>query len=390
MPRKICIVTGTRAEYGLLFWLLKEVDADPELELQLVVTGAHLSEKFGNTYKVIEEDGFTIDARVDIQAGDDTAIGVAGSMGLAITGTAEAFERLKPDIVVILGDRYEILAAAQAAMVSRIPIAHIHGGELSEGAIDDAMRHAITKMAHLHFTAAKEYSRRIVQLGEDPARVFNVGAPGLDNIQRLTLLTRNELERTVGSPLGEDYFLVTYHPATASRFSPEAAVRELIQALENFPGHHVLATGVNADPGHSAISKAFADYAQSNPDRVCLHSSLGQLRYLSAVRHSAAVIGNSSSGLIEAPALKVPTVNIGERQKGRLKAPSVIDCPEAREDITAAIKKALSADFRSLAETAENPYGGPGASERIKEVLKSAPLEGIQMKRFHDISAGNG
>ena len=384
--RKICVVTGTRAEYGLLFWLMKEIQADPDLVLQIAVTGAHLSEKFGNTVSVIENDGFTVDARIDLNLGDDTPAGVARSLGLGIIGFGEAFENLAPDIVVVLGDRYEILAAAQAAMLARIPVAHIHGGEITEGAMDDAMRHAISKMAHLHFVAAEPYRARVIQMGEAPERVFTVGAPGLDNIDKLDLPDRAELERDINLPVDQDYFLVTYHPATLSAESTGAEAEEMLAAFDQFPAHRVVLTGVNADPGRDRIAVLLSDYAANHKDRVSLHASLGQRRYLAAMKFADAVIGNSSSGIIEAPAMKTPTVNIGDRQKGRLRAASVIDCAGRRGDIADAITKALDAGFRSGLEAMTPPYGAGGASSAIKALLKSVDLTGVVRKAFHDMS----
>ncbi len=382
--RKICVVTGTRAEYGLLYWLMKEIEDDPALTLQLVVTGAHLSPQFGDTWKVIEGDGFAIGAKVDLDIGDDTPVGVSRSMGLCVAGMAKAFDGLKPGIVVVLGDRYEILAAAEAAMIARIPIAHIHGGEATEGLIDEAIRHSVTKMAHLHFAGAEEYRRRIIQLGEDPERVFNVGAPGIDNIVKLDLLSLPDLERDTGLELGKDFFLVTYHPVTLDN-DPAGAVGEMLTALDEFPGHRVIVTGVNADPGHAQIDRVLSDYANRHPKRVSLHGSLGQRRYLSAMKHAAAVIGNSSSGIIEAPALGVPTVNLGERQRGRVRSASILDCVEKAVNIADTIRKALSGEFLETMKTAVNPYGNGGASRKIKDYLKSADLSNILMKRFHNI-----
>ena len=383
--RKICVVTGTRAEYGLLYWLMKEIEDDPALALQLVVTGAHLSPQFGDTWKVIEDDGFAIGAKVDIEIGDDTPTGVSRSMGLCVIGMAAAFERLRPDIVVVLGDRYEILAAAEAAMIAGIPIAHIHGGEITEGAMDDAMRHAITKLAHLHFTAAEPYRARVIQMGEDPGRVFAVGAPGLDNIDKLDLPDRPGVEKGLGLAPGQPYFLVTFHPATLGEGDPGAEAEEMLAAFDQFPDHRILLTGVNADPGHDRIAKRLADYAAGQDGRVSLHASLGQLRYLGAMKFAAAVVGNSSSGIVEAPAMKTPTVNIGDRQKGRLRAPSIIDCAGRTKDIAAAIGKALSDDFQAGLQSMTPPYGTGGASEAIKDRLKNADLTGINRKSFHNI-----
>ncbi len=383
--RTICVVTGTRADYGLLYWLMKDVDADPSLELQLIVTGTHLEPRFANTVEVIERSGIRIDARVPLDIADDNPVTVARATGAAVAGVAAALDTLKPDIMVVLGDRYEILAAATAAMLSRIPIAHIHGGEATEGLIDEAIRHAITKMAHLHFPSAELYRRRIIQMGEDPARVCTVGAPGLDSIERETLLDRAALADAVGLDLAGDFFLVTYHPVTLSEDDPTAAIDALLAALDAYPGHKVIFTGVNADPGNAAIAEAIHAYVARHPGRAVATTSLGQTRYLSAMKHCAAVIGNSSSGLIEAPSLHVPTVNIGERQRGRLRAASVVDCKDGTDGIMAAIAKALSADHTALTRDVENPYGPPGASSKIKDHLAAANLDGILMKRFHDL-----
>ena len=383
--RKICVVTGTRAEYGLLFWLMKEIEADAVLDLQLAVTGAHLSEKFGNTVSVIENDGFTVDARIDLDLSSDTPVGITRSLGLGVTGFGEAFERLAPDIVVVLGDRYETFAAAQAAMLARIPIAHIHGGEITEGAIDDAMRHAITKLSHLHFTAAEPYRARVIQLGEHPDRVFSTGAIGLDNIDRLDLLDRAGLEAETGIPAGQGFFLVTYHPVTAGTGGEDREAEEMLNAFDGFGDYAVLLTGVNADPGHDHIAGLLSAYAEAQPNRVSMHGSLGQLRYLSAMKHSAGVIGNSSSGIIEAPALGVPTINIGDRQKGRLRAPSVLDCDGTKDAITAAIERALDPGFLAGLKDMDLPYGTPGASVEIERRLKGADLGAILGKSFYDL-----
>ncbi|MDC1215166.1 UDP-N-acetylglucosamine 2-epimerase [Rhodospirillales bacterium] len=384
--RKICVITGTRAEYGLLYWLMKEIDADPALELQLIVTGSHLSNKYGYTVDTIVKDGFNITARVDIDLDDDSPAGIAHSMGLAISGVAKELVSIQPDIVVVLGDRFEILGAVEAAMVSRYVIAHIHGGEATEGLIDEPIRHAITKMSHLHFATAEPYRERIIQMGESAERVYTVGAPGLDNIDRLQILELDALSIYMGLDLSSGYFLVTYHPVTLSNDDPSIAIEALLVALDEFSQHKIIITGVNADTGNDAINSAILDYAQANPDRVYVSKSLGQQRYLSAMKHCDAVIGNSSSGLIETPTFGVPTVNIGPRQRGRLRASSVIDCGESIEEISLAIHQSLSQKHKDLARTVDNPYGAPGASKRIKEILATAELDGLLMKKFHDIS----
>jgi UDP-hydrolysing UDP-N-acetyl-D-glucosamine 2-epimerase len=383
--RKICVITGTRAEYGLLYWLMKEIESDPDLALQLVVTGTHLSAAFGKTVTLIEEDGFNVDARIDLEIGDDPPTSIVRSLGLAVIGMGQAFEKLSPDIVVVLGDRYEILAAAEAAMIARIPIAHIHGGEVTEGAMDDAMRHAITKMAHLHFVAAEDYRTRVIQLGEMPERVITVGAPGLDSIENMKLMNRSHLDENLGLPFDCAFFLVTYHPETLSSRDAGDDAQEMLAALDQFPDIRVLLTGVNADPGHSVIAQLVTSYAAKHKERVSLHQSLGQLRYLSAMKFAAAVIGNSSSGIIEAPAMGVPTVNIGRRQHGRLRSPLVIDCDGQSDDIATAIRRAMDPGFRKRLKDMSVPYGYGGASKKIKRYLKSIDLVALTHKRFHDI-----
>jgi UDP-hydrolysing UDP-N-acetyl-D-glucosamine 2-epimerase len=383
--RKIAIVTGSRAEYGLLYWLMREISEDPELELQVIVTGSHLSPEFGLSYKKIEEDGFIINEKLEILLSSDTATGMAKSLGLAVIGFADAFQRLQPDMLVILGDRYEIMAAAQASMLLRIPIAHISGGESTEGVLDEAIRHAITKMSHLHFVAAENYRKRVIQLGEDPARVFNYGDPGLDNIKKLPLLSRNELEKEIDFKLGELNFLAAYHPATLEVGNPEDRAREMLAALDSYPDAHVIMTGSNADTGGRSISRLLEAYACDREGRVRFYTSLGQLRFLSAIKHCQLLIGNSSSGIVEAPALKTATVNIGDRQKGRLKAASIVDCLENREDIITAIDRALSPEFQKQLTGVQSLYGDCDASRKIKEELKHVTMEGILRKKFYDV-----
>jgi UDP-N-acetylglucosamine 2-epimerase (non-hydrolysing)/GDP/UDP-N,N'-diacetylbacillosamine 2-epimerase (hydrolysing) len=382
--RKICVVTGTRAEYGLLYWLMKEIQADDALELQVIVTGAHLSPEFGLTYKVIEADGFEINEKIEMLLSSDTAVGITKSLGIATIGFADAYARLKPDIVVLLGDRYEILAAAQAAMVARIPIAHLHGGELTEGVIDEAIRHSITKMSQLHFVANEIYRRRVIQLGEHSDRVFNYGAPGLDNIHRLRLLDKNKLELAIDFKLKQTVFLVTYHPVTLYDNSAQCMLY-LLRALEHFPDASIIFTKPNADTNGRILIKMIDEYVENHPAQARAFISLGQTLYLSAVKNADVVIGNSSSGLVEVPALKKATVNIGDRQKGRLRAGSVIDCEEDEKQIIAAIHKALSPEFQDSLCDVVSPYGEGNASLRIKEQLKAVNLDGITIKEFYDL-----
>lgn len=381
--RKICVITGSRAEYGLLYWLMKDILADPELQLQLIVTGMHLSPEFGLTYQIIEEDGFFIDSKIEMLLSSDTPVGITKSIGLGVISFADTLERFKPDIMVVLGDRYEILAATQAALVARIPVAHIHGGETTEGAIDESIRHAITKMSQLHFVAAEPYRKRVIQMGEHPATVFNVGAPGLDNIRRIPLLDRNQLEDSIGFRLGIMNFLVTYHPATLGAISPLHAMQELLKALDKFPESQIIFTKPNSDTDGRIIGQMIDEYTQCNKGRTHVFTSMGQIRYLSALQYVDAVIGNSSSGIIEAPAFHVPTVNIGVRQSGRLKADSIIDCLETSESIVTAINRALSPEFREKCQKCVSLYGCGDAVFQILKHLKQNELG--TTKIFYDL-----
>lgn len=385
--RKICVVTGTRAEYGLLYWLMKDIADDPDLDLQVIATGMHLSPEFGLTHRQIEKDGFALDAKVEMLLSSDTPTGIAKSIGLGVIGFADAFDRLRPDLVVLLGDRFEILAAAQAAMAARLPMAHLHGGEVTEGVIDEAIRHAITKMAHLHFTAAEPYRRRVIQLGEDPARVFNVGAVGLDHLTRMPLLDRGELAQSLDFSLepGGPIFLCTYHPVTLRQDDAGQAMGQLLAALDRFPQARIVFTKGNADTGGRIINQMVDEYAARYPGRVAAFTSLGQVRYLSVLRLADVVVGNSSSGIIEAPATRTPTVNIGPRQDGRLRADSIIDCGESADAIAQALTQAMSPSFRQRIATVECPFGDGRASGRIKQVLKDFPLQAILAKRFFDL-----
>lgn len=383
--RRICVVTGSRAEYGLLSGLLARLRARDDCELQLVATGMHLSPEFGLTYRDIERDGNRIDAKVEMLLSGDSPKAIAKSIGLGVLGMADALDRLRPDILVVLGDRYEIFAAVQAAMALRLPVAHIHGGELSEGVIDEAIRHSITKMAHLHFVAAEPYRRRVIQLGEDPDRVFNVGAPGIDNIRNAALLDRQALGATLGFPVDDNVLLVTYHPLSLEPGSSGPAVDQLLAALDDFPEQRIVFTGANSDTEGRIINAKIAAYVAANPQRSAAFASLGQLRYLSLMRYAKAVLGNSSSGLIEAPFLGTPTVNIGDRQRGRLRAHSVIDCAEDRAAIVGAVRKALTPQFRAHCAAVCSLYGDGNAAERIAQILMTASLHGVLKKRFFDL-----
>jgi UDP-N-acetylglucosamine 2-epimerase (non-hydrolysing) len=385
MTRRIAVLTGTRAEYGLLLWTLKAIAADPALELRLMVTGTHLEPLFGETVRAIEADGFAVADRIPLAISGDTPEEVAGAMSRCLAGVTAALRRGPPDVLLLTGDRYEMLAAAAAAALCRVPVAHAHGGELTEGATDDGFRHAVTKLAHLHFASCNEYRRRIIQMGEDPDRVFNVGALGIDAIRRMPLATRDEIEQAIDLPLGRGFFLVTYHPLTLASDAGLGGLEAMLAALDAFPQHAVVITGVNADVGHDAVARRLSNFAAGQPRRIRMVASLGQRRYLGAMRECLAVVGNSSSGIIEAPAMKVPSVNIGDRQKGRLRADSVIDCAENAAAIQVALGRALSSDFRAATRAVRSPYGEGGAAERIAAVLRDYPLAGLLEKTFHDL-----
>jgi UDP-hydrolysing UDP-N-acetyl-D-glucosamine 2-epimerase len=378
-------VTGTRAEYGLLKGVIEGVRDADGLTLQLVVTGMHLSPEFGLTYREIERDGFAIDERIEILLSSDTPIGMSKAIGLGLIGFADTFARLRPDVVVLLGDRFEILAAAAAALIASIPIAHIHGGESTEGAFDEAIRHAVTKMAHLHFVAAAPYRDRVIQLGEAPERVFLVGGLGIDAIHRLDLLDRDKLEKALGFMLGEHNLLITFHPPTLERDQATQQMQALLDALDSLATEtRLIFTMPNADAGGRELKAMVDSFVESRPNARAF-TSLGQHLYLSCMRHMDAVVGNSSSGLLEAPALGIGTINIGDRQTGRLKASSVVDCAPQREAIATALKHLFLANFQAEQARKDNPYGNGGASEAIVAVLASHSLNGLLKKRFYDI-----
>jgi UDP-hydrolysing UDP-N-acetyl-D-glucosamine 2-epimerase len=372
--RKICVVTGTRAEYGLLTPLMTLLKQDSEIDFQLVVTGAHLSAQHGSTVKYIEQDGFIADALVDLELSDDSVIEIAHALGRATSQLADAFAKLKPDLLVVLGDRYEILGAAQAALILGIPIAHIHGGEVTTGAFDDSIRHSITKMSNLHFCAAGEYQRRLIQLGESPNTVFNVGALGVDVLLNLEKITRDDLASVIGIEIQKELLLVTVHPTTRSEMSMTTEITELLAALDNFAQATIVFTGVNADPGYKYVHDEITKFVLREPKRRALHSSLGQKNYLNLMRIADVVIGNSSSGIIEAPALHVPTVNIGTRQDGRLRADSIIDCKFGHDEIRTAIETALSPSWKARCHATTSKYGSGNTANSIADTLKNAKL----------------
>ena len=383
--RKIAVITGSRAEYGLLYWIMKGIHEDHELELQLIVTGMHLSPEFGLTVREIEKDGFPIAERVEMLLSSDTEEAVAISMGVGIQGFAKAYARLRPDMLVVLGDRFEIHAAVSAAVPFRIPVAHIHGGETTEGAMDEMFRHAITKMSHLHFPAADTYANRIRQMGERPENIFCFGAPGIDNIYKLTLMDRQKLSEELQLPADGKWGIVGYHPATLEKNSAEVQIKEILNAVAEFPNLCWIFTLPNADMESRVIINNIKDYVSKKPKTSRLFSSLGQLRYLSLLRHGEVLVGNSSSGIIEASSFELPVVNIGSRQTGRIKPANVIDVPVCERDkIVSAVRRAMSGEFRHSLRGLKNPYGDGTASKRIVDVLKKFPLENILKKPFYE------
>ena len=384
--KKICVVTGTRAEYGLLYWLLKEIEADKELELQVIVTGMHLSPEFGLTYKEIEKE-FKINKKIEMLLSSDTSVGISKSMGLAQISFAESYDELKPDIVIVLGDRYEIFSATSAAMIARIPIAHIHGGEATEGLIDEPIRHSITKMSHLHFTATNEYKNRVIQLGEHPSRVFNVGGMGIENIKRLKLLSKDEFEKSIEFKLNIKNILVTFHPVTLENSTAKEQFQQLLDAIDELEDTNIIFTKANSDTDGRVINQMIDEYVTKNSHKSIVFTSLGQLRYLSALQYVDAVVGNSSSGLAEAPSFKIGTINIGDRQKGRIKSSSVIDCDPNKDSILNSFEKLYSKEFQETLKTTINSYGDGCASKKIVEILKSVDLENILKKSFYDLRA---
>jgi GDP/UDP-N,N'-diacetylbacillosamine 2-epimerase (hydrolysing) len=384
MNRKICIITGTRAEYGLLRWVMQGIKDDNELTLQIIATGMHLSPEFGLTYKAIEQDGFQIDRKVEMLTSSDTSVGIAKSMGLGLIGFADALHDLQPDLIVVLGDRFEIFSAVSAALVARIPVAHLHGGETTEGAFDEALRHSITKMSHLHFVAAEPYRQRVIQLGEQPDHVFLVGGLGIDNIKRLQLLDRTALETSLDFKLGVKNLLITFHPVTLETATAANQMQELLAALAQLKDTQLIFTLPNADTDGRALIEMVQNFVKQHPNARA-YTSLGQLRYLSCIAQVDGVVGNSSSGLAEVPSFKKGTINIGDRQRGRLQADSVINCEPTQGSIASALTHLYSADFQSHLHKVTNPYGEGGASAKVVNTLKHYPLEDIIKKTFYDL-----
>ena len=382
--RKICVITGTRAEYGLLRWLMQGIVDDPDLDLQIIATGMHLSPEFGLTYKAIESDGFIINRKVEMLISSDTSVGIAKSMGLGMIGFADALDELKPDLILVLGDRFEIFSAVSAALIANIPVAHLHGGEATEGLIDEGLRHSITKMSHLHFVAAESYRQRVIQLGEDPVRVFLVGGLGVDSIKQSKLLSREELEAALDFKLGSKNLLITFHPVTLEKSTAENQMGELLAALADLKDTKFIFTLPNADTDGRALIKMIQDFVKHHHNAKA-YTSLGQLIYLSCLSQVDGVVGNSSSGLLEAPSFKKGTINIGDRQRGRLQAKSIINCESKHSSIELAFKKLYSNEFQNKLRSTVNPYGEGGASEKILRSIKTVSLDEILKKRFYDL-----
>lgn len=385
--KKVCVVTGTRADYGLLKPLMQRITSLKELQLQLIATGMHLSPEFGLTYQEINEDGYRIDEKIEILLSSDTPIGISKSMGLTLISFSEAYERLRPDLIIVLGDRYEIFAAVSAAWIAKIPVVHLHGGETTEGALDEAFRHSITKMSYLHFTSTEEYRRKVIQLGEHPDRVFNVGAMGIENIKILKLLSKEELEKEIGFKFGKRTILVTFHPVTLEGNTSREQFQNVLKAFDEIDNLKIIFTKTNSDTDGRIINKMIDEYMRKNKEKVVAFTSMGQIRYLSTMQYVDAVVGNSSSGIIEAPIFKVPTVNIGDRQKGRIQADTVINCKPIKNDIIVSLDKALSDDFKEKIRYAQNPYGDGKVSAKIISVITECLSKNLDLKKeFYSIT----
>ncbi len=386
MLRKICIVTATRADFGPLKCLIEGVEADSELELQLIVTGTHLSPEFGNTINQIIESKIPISKKIEITLSSDSAVGACKAMGLGLIGFSEAFYELEPDLVVVLGDRYELVPIVSAANIAQIPVAHISGGEITEGANDEVVRHSVTKMSQLHFTAIEEYAKRVIQMGEQPSRVFNVGEPGLDNLNKMDLLTRSAFEKSINCKLNKRNLLITYHPVTTEKVDTiEDSFKAILNSLDELKDTLLIFTKTNADVGGRIINQIIDDYVSQSSGDAIAFSSLGQLRYLSALKYVDAVVGNSSSGICEAPSLKTATINVGDRQKGRIRALSTIDVDTNKKQILNALEHIYSADFQNKLCNVVNPYGDGFTTQRIIDIIKKVNLRELNTKPFYDI-----
>ena len=383
--RKICVVTGSRAEYGLLYWVMREIAVDKDLELQIITTGMHLSFDFGNTYQQIEKDGFIINKKVDMLLSSDNEVAISKSMGLGMMGFADAFSDLQPDLIVVLGDRFEIFSAVSVAMIAKIPVAHLHGGETTEGVFDESIRHSITKMSHVHFAATNEYKNRIIQLGEQPNKVFNVGGLGIDNINKLNLLSKTDFENAIGFNLGKKNILVTFHPVTLEKSTSEMQFQALLDSISELKNTKIIFTKANSDTDGKVINRMIDSYVAKH-DNAIAFISMGQLNYLSALQFMDAVVGNSSSGLLEAPSFNIGTIDIGDRQKGRIKADSVITCLPNKKSIDGAFNKLYSKGFQDIVYKVKNPYGKSGASKEIVNIIKYINLNDILKKPFYDLN----
>lgn len=385
MKRKICIVTSTRADWGLLSGIAKALSKRTDVTLQIIATNMHLVERFGNTWQEIERDGLHIDYKVPMNTETDTPAGTVTAMSDCMRGVSQAFETLRPDLLLILGDRYEMLAVAATALIYRIPVAHMHGGEVTQGAFDESIRHSITKMSHLHFTSTEESRNRVIQLGENPDHVFNTGAIGVYNINHTDFMSREELEENLGTTIPEESVFVTFHPSTLDEMSPAEQCRNLLKALEQHPDVKILFSYPNNDPSGQVIIELIEDFVTRHPERSVVFPSLGARRYLSVLKCVAAVVGNSSSGILEVPSMHIPTLNIGIRQQGRQHADSVIDCGVSFEEICSGLDRVLSPQERNRTITIQNPYEQPDTLNKIVETVTTFPLDDIIRKPFHDI-----
>lgn len=386
LKKKICVFTGSRAEYGLLKPLIDEIKSDNELELQLIVSGTHLSMEFGLTYNEIEKDNFKIDEKVEILLSSDTPTAILKSMGLALISFGESLNRLKPDIIAILGDRFEAFCMAASAMISNIPIIHLYGGESTYGLIDEAIRHSITKMSHLHFTSTEEYRRRVIQLGEDPERVFNVGALGLDNIKKLKLLSKGELEKKLSFKFNKHNLLVTFHPVTLEYKTSGTQFKKLLNVIDKLKNTNIIFTKSNADTYGRIINQMIDEYVLKNNNSSRAFTSMGIVLYLSTMKYVDGIVGNSSSAIIESPSFKIGAINIGDRQKGRIKAKNVIDCEPTERGIRDAVAKLYSYEFQKSLKSIINPYGDGRSAKRIKDIIKKYDLSNILKKKFYEIN----
>ena len=384
MTRKILVVTGSRAEFGLLQFLMKEIEKEKSLELQIIATGSHLSREHGFTVNEIKEKGFSPNLEIDLNLHNDTSDSISNSIGIGIKEFTKAYQILSPDIIVVLGDRYEILSAAISALISKLPLAHIHGGEVTEGAFDEAIRHSVTKMSHLHFVANDVYKKRVIQLGELPQNVYTVGGLGVDTLKKTTVLIKEDLEKSLGCAFLDKNLLITIHPVTLNETDSNGELKELLEALDEFKGKRLIFTLPNADPGNQSIRKLIEEFVMRHPNARS-YESLGSQKYLSCLAYVDGVVGNSSSGIIEAPSFKIATVNIGDRQKGRLMANSIINCNFKKNEIKRSIEKIYSSKFQSQLKNTINPYGEGGATEKIVKILKTVKLKGLIKKPFYDL-----